>query len=146
MVDERRCVNAEQAMMSRGTARRKGDDIAKRLELLALVVLDEVLPKLQRRWAGRHLAHQLVRSMTGAGSNDAEARGAESRADFVHKVGVACKELREAQYWLHLLPRSRCLSESFTDHAVLHRAVSEADELIAILTASVSTARIRNKE
>ena len=47
--------------MAAGT-RRKGDDIAERLEMLALGVLDDVLPRLERRWASRHVAQQLTRS------------------------------------------------------------------------------------
>lgn len=51
--------------------------------------------------AAKHIA-QLVRAATGGGSNHEEARGAESRADFIHEVGIANKELREALYWLQL--------------------------------------------
>ena len=51
---------------------------------------------LERHFAPKHIAQQLVRSATGGGSNYDEARGSESRADFVHKVSIAVKELREA--------------------------------------------------
>ena len=120
---------------------RKGDDIAERLEALAAAILDDLLPKLERRWASRHVGRQLARGATGAGSNYEEARGAESRADFAHKIGVATKELREARYWLHLSLRSRTLSHDLPDKDQLRRLAAEADELVAILTASGRTAK-----
>jgi four helix bundle protein len=80
---------------------------------------------------------QLVRSATGGGSNYEEARGAESRADFIHKVSIAIKELRESLYWLRLVDLSE-LSEQPTD-----QLIGEANELVAILTSSVKTAKRR---
>ena len=123
---------------NRKSGPRKGDDVAERLESFAVAVLD-MMPKLERTWASRHLARQLARCATGRGSNYEEARGAESHADFVHKVSVAAKELREAHYWLRLVRRSKHLS----DRAGLDAVVAEADELIAILTASARTAKAR---
>jgi four helix bundle protein len=79
---------------------------------------------------------QIVRSATSAGANYQEARHAESRADFVHKIGVAAKELGETLYWLRLLDKLGLLPTG----SGLPR---EADELIAILVASARTARSR---
>lgn len=73
------------------------------------------------------------------GANYEEARGAESRADFIHKVGIANKELREALYWLRLTEEAALVTDS--DLAALIR---EADELVAILTASIRTAKQRD--
>ena len=86
--------------------------------------------------AAKHVSRQLVRAATGAGANYEEARGAESRADFVHKLGIANKELREALYWLQL---SREASLAMNDE--LDLLVREAHELVAILTASINTTR-----
>jgi four helix bundle protein len=103
------------------------------LELGASVVrLAEGLPK---RALTRHIALQVVRSVTSAGANYQEARHAESRADFVHKVGVAAKELSETLYWLRLVDKLALLPT--------RPAAQEADELIAILVASARTARSR---
>jgi four helix bundle protein len=118
---------------------RKGDDIARRLEVFAAAVLQS-LPRLERFWASRHLARQLVRCATGGGSNYEEARGAESRADFVHKVSVAAKELREAHYWLRLARRAHYLDEEGRAEWLLR----ESAELVAILTASARTAKAAN--
>ena len=78
--------------------------------------------------SGRHLAYQLVRSATAGGANYEEARCAESRADFVHKIRIAAKEMREARFWLRLSTRADLFNAS--QLAVLE---TEADELIAIL-------------
>jgi four helix bundle protein len=113
---------------------RKGADIAERLMRVAVAALG-ILPRLPKDAAGRHIAVQLARCATGGGSNYEEARAAESRDDFVHKVGVAAKEVREAVYWLTLV--QRCGWTKFD----LHPLVIEAQELAAILAASIRTAR-----
>jgi four helix bundle protein len=93
--------------------------------------------RLPKDPTGRHIALQMVRSASGAGSNYEEARAAESRADFVHKAGVVLKELREARYWVVLVQKTGWIE---TD---LGPIVSEANELCAILGASVRTACAR---
>ena len=114
---------------------RRGGDIAERLlEWAATVVrLVEALPK---RAVARHIGLQMVRSATSAGANYEEARHAESRADFVHKVALAAKELGETLSWLRLLDKLALLR---VEPAVRR----EADELMAILVASARTARAR---
>ena len=61
-----------------------------------------LLRTLDAKPGTNNLVSQLERSGPGAGANYEEARGAESPADFVHKVRVALKELRETRYWLRL--------------------------------------------
>jgi four helix bundle protein len=113
----------------------RGDDIAERLLALAVAVvrLAEALP---RRPIARHIGLQMVRSATSAGANYQEARYAESRADFVHKLGVAAKEMGETLYWV-LLVRELAMVDDVSG------LVREADELIAILVSSARTARSR---
>lgn len=115
--------------------RRKGDDIAERL-LDAVEGVRQLLPGLRVDAASKHVAKQLWRAATGGGANYEEARGAESRADFVHKVRVATKELREAYYWLRVVQRSNWLPTGAAD-----RLVEETDQLVAILVASARTAK-----
>jgi len=117
------------------SARLPGSDIAARLLDLAagIIRLAEALP---RRRAIAHIAMQLVRAGTSAGANYQEARQAESRADFIHKVRLAAKELSETLYWLQLLDQL----ELAASHP---RLIPEADELVAILVASARTARSR---
>lgn len=115
----------------------KGDDIAQRLLRFAVEVLN-LMKNLPRNTIGRHVAKQLVRAATAGGANYEEARSAESRADFAHKVSIAAKELRESRYWLKLSAEANLAAPSRAN-PLAH----EASELIAILTACAKTARGR---
>ena len=114
-----------------------GDDISARLVQFGsgVVALASGLP---RDPAGRHIVAQLIRAATGAGANDEEARGAESVRDFIHKLRIADKELREARYWLDLV--ASCWSGQAAN---AHELTSEAGELVAILSSSIRTASRR---
>ena len=116
----------------------KGENISIRLRHFAAQVV-RLCRTLPDDPAAKHILRQLVRAATGGGSNYEEARGAESRADFVHKVGVANKEMREALYWLRLVQDAELVVGE-----QLAALVREADELVAILTASIKTARQRD--
>ena len=83
------------------TASQPGDDIAERLLDIAAAVI-WLLPVLGDKPGGKNLVNQLERCGPGGGANYEEARGAESPADFVHKVRIALKEVRETRYWLRL--------------------------------------------
>ena len=115
----------------------KGDDIAERLLDFATEVL-LVVGGLPKTLEARHVARQLTRSGTAGGAHYEEARGAESRADFAHKVLLAAKEVGESVYWLRLIGRAR-----LSRRATLGQAIREGQELVAILKASARTARKR---
>ena len=117
-----------------GYSFRKGHDIAERLLDLSAAVM-RLIPAMPADPTGRHAAIQLGRCVSSPGANYAEARAAESRADFVHKVSIAAKEMHEASYWLALVHRAGWL------HMDLSSLVREAEELTAILAASARTAR-----
>ena len=94
--------------------------------------------RLNRTIAERHIAGQLLRSGTSSGANYEEACAAESRADFLHKMQIVLKELRETSYWLKLT------AKSFPTMANdLKADLGEADELIRIFSKSVITAKNR---
>jgi four helix bundle protein len=116
----------------------KGDNIAVRLRQFAAGVV-RICRALPDEPEAKHIARQLVRAGTGGGANYEEARGAESRADFIHKLGVANKEVREALYWLKLVQDTELMVDGSVD--VL---VGEANELVAILSSSIRTARDRD--
>ncbi len=80
----------------------KGDDIRSRLMAFAHEAMD-ICEQLPSTAAGSHIAGQLLRSATSAASNYAEARGAESKNDFIHKLGLVFKELNESEVWLELI-------------------------------------------
>jgi len=84
---------------------------------------------------GRVIRRQVIRSGTSVGANYEEACGAESRMDFVHKMRLVLKELRETRYWLRLILAAELLAESR-----LADICAEADELVAITVKSVKTA------
>jgi four helix bundle protein len=87
---------------------------------------------------GRHVAGQLVRCGTSPGANYSEACVAESRRDFIHKVKVVLKELRESRYWLRLIRKAELLPEKRI--GALH---DESDELCKIIGKSVVTAKAK---
>jgi four helix bundle protein len=115
---------------------RIGDNIADGLLSIGTQIV-QALRHLPDDAAGRHLGIQLFRSATSPGANYGQARAAESRADFVHKVSIAAKEMREACYWISLLDRSGWVK------CDLRPLVDEAERLAAILAASARTARLR---
>lgn len=82
----------------------------------------------------RHVATQMMRSATSPFANYGEAQGGESRQDFVHKLKVCLKELRETLAWLKFADRMNLCPES------IESARNECDELISIFVASVRTA------
>jgi len=71
-----------------------------------IVKLSASLPKTA---AGRHIAGQILRSGTSPGPNYGEARGAESHADFIHKMRIVLKELNETSIWLRVIERSELI-------------------------------------
>lgn len=85
---------------------------------------------------GRHIAGQLVRSGTAPAPNYAEACGAESRRDFVHKLSIALKELRESRCWIQLIIRAELLPE----HR-LSEILNECEQLCAMVAKSIVTAK-----
>ena len=89
--------------------------------------------------SGQHIAGQVLRSGTSPAANYAEAVSAESRKDFIHKVQIALKELRETEVWLKLIQRANLI----TTPSSLTPLLTETNELIAILVASVKTARLK---
>ena len=119
---------------------RLGSDIAQRLLNFAVraVRIAELLPRAP---TGRHVAAQLIRSATGGGANYEEARAAESREDFVHKVGVAAREVRESAYWLQFIRSSGWIKPDID----IESAIREAGEMAAILGASARTARANGR-
>ena len=86
--------------------------------------------------ADRIIWRQLLKSGTSAGANTAESRGSQSKADWMAKRYIALREMREAQFWLRLLRDSS--GKSAAEIATL---IDEGSQLIAIMTASLKTAR-----
>jgi len=92
--------------------------------------------RLPRTPAGKHIAGQILRSGTSPAPNYGEARGAESRADFVHKIRIVLKELNETSIWLRIIERSQMLPAS-----LLVDIIQENGDLCRIFASSLKTAR-----
>ncbi len=86
------------------------------------------------------ISRQFLRSATSVGANIAEARSAESKADFIHKHALALKEARESLYWLRLTKRAGIMPPD-----LLEPLIAETDELIAIIT-TIMVNRRRRKD
>ena len=98
-----------------------------------IIRLVDALPATR---AGRHVADQLLRCGTSPLANHGELQGAESRKDFIHKLGICLKEIREARRWLRLIHRVPLLAPSKIDPLV-----AETESLIRIFAASIRTAQ-----
>ncbi len=112
----------------------KPQELEDRLISFAVMVIGvvEVLPNSK---AGNHIAGQLVRSGTSPAPNYGEARSAESRKDFIHKMKISLKELRESVIWLKIV-----LRKNLVDERLVTKAIAECGELIAIFVSSTRTA------
>ncbi len=92
--------------------------------------------RLPRTSAGKHIAGQILRSGTSPAPNYGEARGAESRADFIHKNRIVLKELNETSIWLQIIERSQMLPTG-----QLVDVIQENGELCKIFSSTLRTAR-----
>ena len=117
----------------------RGNDLQQRLIRFATNIV-KLSTQLRDSPEARHIATQVLRSGTAAAPNYAEARSAESRSDFIHKLKVALKELNETSTWLQIIRGSFAVNSDF-----LSGLVAENEELSRILMASIQTAR-RNLE
>jgi len=115
-------------------------DLGERLLEYGARIIKLVEP-LPNTLVGRRVGDQLLRSGTSAGANYEEARAAESKVDFVHKLQIALKELRESNYWLRLLVKSGKISAERMEDLL-----DESNQLRAMLSKSVATAKGRAKQ
>ena len=111
-------------------------DLEERLIDFAVRIIrtTESLPKTR---AGNHIAGQLVRCGTSPAPNYGEAQSAESRSDFIHKMKVSLKELRETRIWLLMIAKANLIKPM----SKLEPLINENNELISIFVTSVKTAK-----
>lgn len=110
-------------------------DLEERLMEFAVRII-RVAESMQRSPAGSYVADQLLRSGTSPYGHHGEAEGAESRDDFIHKLKVCYKELREARRWLRLVQRVPLVAKP----ELLEVLLTEAEELVRLFSASLRTA------
>jgi four helix bundle protein len=103
-----------------------------------IIRLAESLPKTK---VGNHVAGQLIRCGTSPAPNYGEAQSAESRSDFIHKMKVSLKELRETRVWLLIIVRAKLIKPTLK----IEPLVNENNELISIFVTSITTAKKKIK-
>jgi len=104
-----------------------------------ITVIVETIPHTR---AGNHYASQLIRSGTSPALNYGEAQSGESRRDFIHKLKIVLKELRETIICLKIIEKAKL----FKFHEKIETAIHENNELISIFVRRIATAQRNNNE
>ncbi len=116
-------------------------DLEERLLAYSVQII-KIVEQLPKTRVGNHVAGQLLRSGTSPYPNHGEAQAAESTKDFIHKLRISLKELRETQRWLRLIQRVPLIKNSNQ----LETIQQETEELTKIFVASIKTAERRKKK
>ena len=114
----------------------KNYDLEDRLVNFAVLIL-QTAEKLPKIYAGNHLSKQIIRSGTSPALNYGEAQAAESKADFIHKMKIVLKELKETYVCLKIIYKAQYLNSD-----EIKQVANENNELISIFTTSINTAKI----
>lgn len=114
----------------------KRKELEERLIDFAVLII-KLSESNKKNYAGNHLSGQMIRSGTSAPLNYGEAQSAESKRDFLHKMQIVLKELRETYVCLKIINRA----ELNTNTQKLEYALKENNELISIFVKSVQTAK-----
>lgn len=101
------------------------------------VLIIEIINGIKKNKAGNHIANQLIRCGTSVSLNYGEAQAGESRKDFIHKMKIVLKELKETFVCLKIVKRA----DLYSNKPKLEYALKENNELISIFFTSISTAQ-----
>lgn len=113
----------------------KATDLRERLRAYALAII-RLYCSLPKTGEAQVIGRQMLKSGTSAGAHHREAHRARSSAEFISKMEGGLQELDETEYWLDLL-----VAGGVSDNELARELISETNELIAIFTASVKTAK-----
>lgn len=113
-------------------------DLEERLLDFSTLII-RLVEQMPNTLGGRHIAGQLIRSGTSPLANHGEAQEAESHKDFIHKMKIASKELKETMRWLRLIDKVAMIQ----DRQCLTPVMEECDQLIRIFIASIRTTQQR---
>ena len=113
------------------------DELEGRLVTFAVRVM-KVADALPRTPAGKHVGGQLLRAGTAPAANYAEARSAESRPDFIHKLKLVLKELNETLVWLRIIALGELLTATRLDGVI-----DENQQLCKMISRSITTSKSR---
>lgn len=112
-------------------------DLEERLINFAVAII-KIAESLPKSYAGNHLAGQITRSGSSPALNYGEAQSAESRNDFIHKMKIALKELRETNNCLKIITKLHWINDNYV--------LKECNELISIFVKSIETAKLNNSK
>ncbi|QJP33091.1 four helix bundle protein [Nonlabens sp. Ci31] len=115
-------------------------DIETRLIQFSVDIIKVADHSMNNSYTANHLCKQLIRSSTAAALNYGEAQSAESHKDFLHKMKIALKELRESMVNLKI-QKGAALIKNSTD---VDRLIDENNQLISIFVASIKTSKTKN--
>ena len=117
-------------------------DLEERLISFAVRII-RTADSLSKSKVGQHISGQIIRSGTSPAPNYGEAQSAESRADFIHKMKISLKELRETRVWLLIISKAKLINPI----SKLEPLLDENNQLISIFVVSIQTAQEnRNKK
>lgn len=105
------------------------------IDFAATIII--VASKFEKNYAGNHLSGQIIRSGTSPALNYGEAQSAESKRDFIHKMGICLKQLRETFVCLKIIEKANLSSELEN----ISKAKTEVNELISIFVSSIKTSK-----
>ena len=115
------------------TPKQRNEELEKRLIDYTVRILN-VAEQLPGTYAGQHFAKQIIRSGSSPALHFGEARGAESRKDYRHKLSILVKEVRET----HINLRIICRKQYIPEH-LLEEIIDESNQIISIFTATIRT-------
>lgn len=118
----------------------KTNDLEERIIDFAVFVID-IVEDVKNSYAGNYYGNQLIRSSGSPALNYGEARSAESHKDFVHKMGICLKELRESFNCLKIIKRANLYNGS---QDKIKTVLDENNQLISIFVASIKTSKSNN--
>ena len=116
------------------------DDLSNRFMVFVVSII-KIEKQLCRTYSGRHIYGQLFRAGTSVGANYEEARAGESKADFIHKMQIVLKELRESHFWIKLIITSKLIT---SEDEALKFLYNKSKELASITAKSVVTAKLNS--
>lgn len=120
----------------------KTNDLENRTIDFAVFIID-IVEEIKNNYAGNYYGNQLIRSSGAPALNYGEARSAESHKDFVHKMGICLKELRESYNCLKIIYKAKLY---MGNEKIILKALDENNQLISIFVASIKTSKTKNSD
>lgn len=118
----------------------KTNDLEERIIDFSVLIIN-LVEEIKNNYAGNYYGNQLIRSSGSPALNYGEARSAESHKDFVHKMGISLKELRESHNCLRIINKANLY---IGNNENILKAIDENNQLISIFVASIKTSKSNN--